>query len=56
MQFQIKIEEEWLETLEALIYKVLEQSTASPEEAVEHTIFTQISQQLDTNKKPLSEQ
>ena len=55
MQFLIEIDEEWLETLEALINKVLEQSRATPEEAIEHTIFAQISQQLDTNKKPLLE-
>ena len=46
VEFTIKIDKNWIETLEQLIEAVLADSQSSPEGALEANIFKQIQQQL----------
>ena len=42
MRFTIEVDDDWLDTLEALADQVAAQGDGSPESALEQTIFAQI--------------
>ena len=49
-RFTIKIEQEWLDSLETLIGLIRNQSVHTPEEVLEKAIFSQIDTQLTHNR------
>ena len=55
MLFSIELEESWFGVLEELIEKVLDQSTSSPEEALEFSIFAQMRKQIIASKEKAPE-